>query len=54
MMKDNTANRCDWKLSVVERVFPSESDNKGRKVELRVNEDGYNTHLRVQLQSLFY
>ena len=43
-MKDYTANRCDWKLSVVERVFFSDSDNKVQKVELRVNKDGSNTH----------
>ena len=44
LMKDNSANRCDWRLSVVERVFPTESDIKIRKVELRVNKDGTNTY----------
>ena len=44
LMKDNSANRCDWKLAIVERVFPSESDNKVRKVELRVNKEGSNIH----------
>ena len=42
------------KMAVVERVFPSESDNKGRKVELWVNKDGSYTHFSVQLQRLFY
>nr|XP_022331189.1 uncharacterized protein LOC111129227 [Crassostrea virginica] len=44
LMKDNSANRCDWKLAIVERVFPSESDYKVRKVELRVNKEGSNIH----------
>jgi hypothetical protein len=43
-MKDNSANPCDWRLSVVERVFQTGSDNKYRKVEPRGNKDGANTY----------
>lgn len=40
LLKDSSAHRCDWKLAVVEQVFPSVSDQKVRKVQLRVNKDG--------------
>ena len=42
-MKDEGAPRFDWKMAVVERVFPSASDNRVRKVELRLCKDGSNT-----------
>ena len=45
-MKD-TANRCDWKLVVAKRVFPSESEKKVRKVDLCVNKDGSNAHFML-------
>ena len=43
LMKDEGAPRFDWKMAVVERVFPSASDNRVRKVELRLCKDGSNT-----------
>ncbi|XP_056020363.1 uncharacterized protein LOC125680242 [Ostrea edulis] len=40
LLKDDGAHRCDWKMAVVERTFPSHSDKKVRTVELRVIRDG--------------
>ena len=43
-MKDEGAPRFDWKMAVVERVFPSASDKRVRKVELRLCKDGSNIY----------
>ena len=44
LMKDEGTLRFDWKMAVVERVFSSASDNRVRKVELRLCKDGSNTY----------
>ena len=41
-MKDEGAPRFDWEMAVVERVFPSASDNHVRKVDFRLFKDGSN------------
>lgn len=43
LLKDISAHRCDWKMAVVDQVFPSLSDKRVRKVQLRVNKNGVNT-----------
>ncbi|XP_065944078.1 uncharacterized protein [Magallana gigas] len=43
LLKDSSAHRCDWKMAVVDQVFPSVSDKRVRKVQLRVNKNGVNT-----------
>nr|XP_034315588.1 uncharacterized protein LOC117685358 [Crassostrea gigas] len=43
LLKDSSAHRCDWKMAVVDQVFPSLSDKRVRKVQLRVNKNGVNT-----------
>lgn len=39
----SSAHRCDWKMVVVDQVFTSISDQKVRKVQLRLNKNGVNT-----------